>query len=190
TTQGVVTAKISGGFFIQDLNGDGDPGTSDGLFVFGASTEWHNNADEPDALDYNLGDTPQDPYVKDPFRASDHDPVVVSLNLTPTFVDVGASVKIAQSGLTVNRLTGKYTGTVSFTNTSGAAINGPLQFVLQGLTAGVTLDNKSGDQNGSPYITLPSASIGAGATVSVTTTFTNPSKASIGYTPTLFSGTF
>ncbi|MFL6675809.1 MAG: lamin tail domain-containing protein, partial [Massilia sp.] len=38
TTQGVVTAKISGGFFIQDLNGDGDPGTSDGLFVFGAST--------------------------------------------------------------------------------------------------------------------------------------------------------
>jgi predicted extracellular nuclease len=152
--------------------------------------EWHNNADEPDALDYNLNDTPQDPYVKDPYRASDHDPVVVSLNLAPTFVDVTSGVKIAQSGLSANRLTGKYTGTVSFTNTTGAAINGPLQFVLQGLTAGVTLDNKSGDQNGSPYVTLPGTSIAPGATVSVTTTFTNPSRLTINYAPKLFTGTF
>jgi uncharacterized protein len=41
TTTGIVTgikAGSSGGFFIQDINGDGDPNTSDGVFVFtGAS---------------------------------------------------------------------------------------------------------------------------------------------------------
>ena len=34
TTQGVVTKLINSGFFIQDLTGDGNPATSDGLFVF------------------------------------------------------------------------------------------------------------------------------------------------------------
>jgi hypothetical protein len=152
--------------------------------------EWHNNADEPDALDYNLNDTPQDPYVKDPYRASDHDPVVVSLNLAPAFTEVTTAVKISATGMTLNRMTGKFSGSVSFTNTSGQALNGPLQFVLQNLPAGVTLDNKSGDFNGAPYLTLPNASLAAGATVTVSTTFTNPNKVSILYTPKLYSGTF
>jgi predicted extracellular nuclease len=34
TTEGVVTAKVGTGFFIQDATGDGDPTTSDGLFVY------------------------------------------------------------------------------------------------------------------------------------------------------------
>jgi predicted extracellular nuclease len=152
--------------------------------------EWHNNADEPDAIDYNLGDNAQDPYVNNAYRASDHDPVVVSLNLAPTYTDVSASAKFVKSGLTMNRQTGKFSGTVSIANTSGAALNGPLQLVLEGLPAGVTLDNKSGDLNGAPYVTLQAGSIAPGATVSVPTTFTNPSKTSIVYTPKLFSGTF
>jgi predicted extracellular nuclease len=153
-------------------------------------TEWHNNADEPDAIDYNLGDTADDPYVNNAFRASDHDPVIVSLNLAPTFTDVSSSVSVAKSGLALNRTTGKYTGTVSFTNTSGAVINGPLQFRLDGLTAGVTLDNATGTQGGAPYVTLASGSIAPGATVTVSVTFTNPSKALIAYTAKLISGTF
>ncbi len=153
-------------------------------------TEWHNNADEPDAIDYNLGDNANDPYVDNAYRASDHDPVVVSLNLTPTSTDVSASVSVAKSGLLLNRTTGKYTGTVSFTNTSGAVINGPLQFKLDGLTTGVTLDNKTGTQDGAPYITLSNGSIAPGATVSVGVTFSNPSKALIAYTAKLISGTF
>jgi predicted extracellular nuclease len=153
-------------------------------------TEWHNNADEPDAIDYNLGDTVDDPYVNNAFRASDHDPVIVSLNLVPVFTDVSASVKMSATGATLNRATGKFSGSITFTNTSGTAINGPLQFVLQNLPAGVTLDNKSGDYNGAPYVTLPNASLAAGASVTVTTTFTNPNKASILFTPKLYSGTF
>ncbi len=153
-------------------------------------TEWHSNADEPEAIDYNIEATGQDPYVADPYRASDHDLVVVSLNLAPTFADVTASASIVRSALTVNRLTGKYSATVKITNTSGAPIAGPLHLVLEGLTSGVSLDGKSGDRNGAPYLTLPGASLAAGATVTVTTTFTNPSKIGIGYTPKLLSGTF
>ncbi|MDB5793333.1 MAG: endonuclease/exonuclease/phosphatase [Massilia sp.] len=152
--------------------------------------EWHNNADEPETIDYNLGDTAQDPYVADAFRASDHDLVIVSLNLAPTFVDATASTAIVRSALMLKRLTGKYSATVKITNTSGAALNGPLHLVLQGLSSGVTLDGKSGEQGGAPYLTLPASSLAAGASVTVTTTFTNPSKTSIGYTPKLFSGTF
>ncbi|HBI69100.1 MAG TPA: endonuclease/exonuclease/phosphatase, partial [Massilia sp.] len=38
TTQGVVTHKVGSGYFIQDQNGDGDPATSDGIFVFSSNT--------------------------------------------------------------------------------------------------------------------------------------------------------
>ncbi|WP_075795316.1 ExeM/NucH family extracellular endonuclease [Massilia putida] len=153
-------------------------------------SEWHNNADEPDAIDYNLGDTADDPYVNNPFRASDHDPVVVSLNLAPAFVDVTGSVKIVPGALGYNRVTGKFTGSVAFTNTSGAPLSGPLQYVPQGLPAGVTLDNKSGDFNGAPYVTLPGSGLAAGATVTVSLTFTNPAKTNITFTSKLYAGTF
>ena len=45
--------------------------------------EWHINADEADATDYNL-DFGRNPDIFDgamPYRASDHDPIVVGLNL-------------------------------------------------------------------------------------------------------------
>jgi len=48
------------------------------------ATEWHINADEPDALDYNL-DFGRDPSLfngNEPFRASDHDPLIVGLDLS------------------------------------------------------------------------------------------------------------
>lgn len=153
-------------------------------------TEWHNNADEPEAIDYNLNDTAEDPYVKNAYRASDHDPVVVSLNLAPTYADVTASVAITRSGITLGRVGGKYSGTVTVKNTSGAAITGPLHLVLQGLPSGVTLDNKSGMVDGAPYLTLANTTLAPGASVTVTTTFTNPSKVGIGYNAKLLSGSF
>lgn len=53
--------------------------------VTGTAT-WHCNADEPAYLDYNLehkSDTQQALNVGTPFRASDHDPIVIGLNLAP-----------------------------------------------------------------------------------------------------------
>ncbi|WP_228386993.1 ExeM/NucH family extracellular endonuclease [Ornithinicoccus halotolerans] len=47
---------------------------------------WAVNADEPSLLDYDMSFTapPQDAiYAPDPYRSSDHDPVVVGLDLTP-----------------------------------------------------------------------------------------------------------
>lgn len=44
--------------------------------------EWHSNADEPVALDYNTEFKVDDPFkIDDPYRASDHDSLVVGLNL-------------------------------------------------------------------------------------------------------------
>jgi hypothetical protein len=108
-----------------------------------------------------------------------------SLHAAP--VDVTTSVTIARSGLTMNRFTNKYTGTVTITNPGSQALAGPLQFRLQGLTAGVTLDNQSGIEDGVPYILLPVASLAPGQSVTLTTTFSNPSKVGIGYTPLVFS---
>ena len=43
--------------------------------------EWHINADEPDALDYDTSFSPAYWYENTPFRSSDHDPVIVGLEL-------------------------------------------------------------------------------------------------------------
>jgi hypothetical protein len=50
--------------------------------------EWHNNADEPSVIDYNLEfkqpacpTCGPDYYTNSPYRASDHDPVLIGLNL-------------------------------------------------------------------------------------------------------------
>ena len=47
--------------------------------------EWHINADEPRVLDYNTefksANQVADLYSSDPYRASDHDPIIVELNL-------------------------------------------------------------------------------------------------------------
>jgi hypothetical protein len=49
--------------------------------VTGAS-EWHINADEPDILDYNLDfGRPDTFFTPDQYRSSDHDPVLIGLNL-------------------------------------------------------------------------------------------------------------
>lgn len=44
-------------------------------------TEWHINADEPAVIDYNTEYKYQDLYTPTPYYSSDHDPVVVSLQL-------------------------------------------------------------------------------------------------------------
>lgn len=44
-------------------------------------TEWHINTDEPSVIDYNTEYKPQDLYSATPYRASDHDPVIVGLQL-------------------------------------------------------------------------------------------------------------
>jgi predicted extracellular nuclease len=59
------------------------------------TTVWHINADEPDILDYNLDfkKPPQQAlYEPNAFRASDHDPVIVGLELDRTPPEVSAAM--------------------------------------------------------------------------------------------------
>ncbi|SMB91849.1 ExeM/NucH family extracellular endonuclease [Deinococcus hopiensis] len=50
-------------------------------------TKWHINSDEPTVLDYNTefktAAQQGSLYAPDPFRSSDHDPLLIGLNLTP-----------------------------------------------------------------------------------------------------------
>ncbi len=48
--------------------------------------QWHINADETYMLDYNLENKPVDYYAEIPFRSSDHDPVLVGINLQSNIV--------------------------------------------------------------------------------------------------------
>lgn len=123
-------------------------------------------------------------YLADANTTSEND----LYNLTPC--GRTGSVAVVQSGLTFNRFTSQYTGTVSLTNRSGYPMTKPLQFMLPGLPAGVTLANKTGDLGGAPYVTLPNATLEPGASATVTTTFDNPGKAAIGYTPVLYTGSY
>jgi hypothetical protein len=156
--------------------------------VAGAA-EWHLNADEPTVIDYNTDGKPQDLYTALPYRASDHDPVVISLNLQPKFVNVTGSIGVLASGAVFNRATGKFTGSVKLTNTGSAALTGPFQYELTGLTAGVTLDNASGSHNGSPYVTV-AGTLAPGASLTIPLTFTNPSKGAMNYAATIYTGNF
>jgi predicted extracellular nuclease len=157
--------------------------------VSGAS-EWHNNADEPEVIDYNTDGKPQDLYVNNAYRASDHDPVLVTLNLAGSFADVSNSFTVSRGGYTVNRTTGQYNGTVTITNSGSAAISGPVNVELTGLPAGVTLINKSGMHNGVPYITMSSAAMAPGATIAMPLQFSNPSKVPLSYSTIIYSGSF
>ena len=65
--------------------------------------EWHINSDEPSVLDYNddfkSAGQLASLYAADQFRVSDHDPVIVGLNLNaPPTVDAGGPYTVAEGG--------------------------------------------------------------------------------------------
>ncbi len=74
-------------------------------------TDWHINADEPDLIDYDMTFklAAQDAlYEPNAYRASDHDAVIVGLNLTnlpptanaggPYSVDEGQTITVSATG--------------------------------------------------------------------------------------------
>ena len=74
-------------------------------------TEWHINPDEPGVLDYNTNfKTPNQIntfYAPDAYRSSDHDPVIVGLNLNgPPTVDAGGPYAVVGGGTVTVTATG------------------------------------------------------------------------------------
>jgi uncharacterized protein len=130
-----------------------------------------------------------------PERISDHDWPVVYLNLPPDALasntDVTGQVSIASSGLAYSRISKQYSETVTITNTSGAALRGPLQLVLANLSAGAALTNANGVGPNGPYVTaLSSGSLAPGTSVTATIRIAAPQSNSPIYTPLVFSGNF
>ncbi|MDW8205853.1 MAG: ExeM/NucH family extracellular endonuclease, partial [Cytophagales bacterium] len=107
-------------------------------FVTGA-VEWHINSDEPEEFDYNTenlsGSTakPANFYQPDMFRSSDHDPLLIGLNLQPEIAVLGNGIEIADGDLTPNAadhtdfgsvtLGNAQTHTFSIRNTGSARLN-------------------------------------------------------------------
>jgi predicted extracellular nuclease len=84
--------------------------TSMAAQVAGA-TEWHINADEPVVLDYNVEFKTANQlntfYDPGPYRASDHDPLVVGLTLNaPPVVDAGGPYDVIEGGSVLVTATG------------------------------------------------------------------------------------
>jgi hypothetical protein len=103
-------------------------------------------------------------------------------------IDVTSQVSMAATGLGYNRGTKLFAGTFTVTNTSGSTIAAPLQLMLSGLPAGVTLTNATGTTvGGSPYITLNSP-LAPGASAKFSLLFSNPGNVPASYTPEVFSG--
>jgi predicted extracellular nuclease len=106
---------------------------------------WHVNADEPSALDYNNFNQ-DELFNADQFRSSDHDPVLVGLNL-----DFGAEVTPTPGELWPPNH--KYV-TVEVTGTDG---NGdPLTVEILGVTSSEADSTKQGDKGDDIVILGPS----------------------------------
>ncbi len=80
------------------------------------ATIWHINAGEPLVIDYNTEFKPQDLYSPTPYRSSDHDPVIVTLQLSaPSDVQVVNQAAVEQNdGVLVSWSTTSETGLVGF----------------------------------------------------------------------------
>jgi uncharacterized protein len=80
---------------------------------------WHINADEPPVLDYNTEFKLDDRYAATPYRASDHDPVLVGLTLT---ADAGVNLPILSASIPASAKTSTpYAITITQAIPSGTA---------------------------------------------------------------------
>ncbi|QDQ29222.1 nuclease [Chitinimonas arctica] len=117
-------------------------------------------------------------------QTSDHEPEVARISLPP-LVDGSANFTWQASGLSYNRATGIYQGTVTLTATNAMA--GPLALALADLPAGVSLANGNATVANLPAIRLP-GSVTAGQRLTVTLQFRNPGNVRLGYAVRVYSG--
>lgn len=108
---------------------------------------------------------------------------------------VNAGIALTRTGIALNRATNLWVQTDTLTNTTAAAIAGPIYLALDSLIATATLTNGTGVTTrvaplGSPYVQVLGAggSLAPGASVSTVLLFANPTRAGILYTGRVLSG--
>jgi hypothetical protein len=205
----LIASFIGGGTTAYSYTFDGQSGYLD--HALGSSSlapqvtgvaEWHINADEPIARDYNQEFNQPYLYQANAYRSSDHDPVVIGLKLNaspavdaggPYDVDEGGAVTVAATGSDADGgdLTyawdldndGNYETPGQSVSFSAATIDGPSTRTIKvritdntGLTAfdAATVNVK----NVPPTVNTPAISYGSpdmGNPVTASATFTDPS---------------
>jgi hypothetical protein len=90
--------------------------------------------------------------------------------------DVSNKISITRSAVVKNRITGLWSQTVTMNNISGVDLKGNLDFVLIGLTAGVSLSGATGYTAGgaNPYVRFSTAGLKAGKSISLVLKFAIP----------------
>ncbi len=146
-----------------------------------AAEKWHINSDEPSVLDYNteFKSTAQvsSLYAADAFRSSDHDPVVIGLNLTaptnPTVSLSGSST--ANTGVSYSL--GIAAAPASGSNLTGLSVDWGDGSALENLAVGATTASHtySGTGNFTISVTATDANtLTANATKAVSVTLPSP----------------
>lgn len=104
-------------------------------------------------------------------------------------LDVTSKVQISRSGLRRNNATGHYSQTITLKNVGTSSIPGSLSLVLDSLSIGVTLFTVTGTTTDtlSPYLNS-TGSLAAGANITITLEFTNPTNKAINYTTRILAG--
>jgi hypothetical protein len=90
--------------------------------------------------------------------------------------NVSSQVKITRSSPVKNRTTGMWAQTVTINNSSGVDLTGNVDFVLIGLTAGVSLENATGSiaDGAASYIRFSTRGLKAGKSISLVLNFLLP----------------
>jgi hypothetical protein len=106
--------------------------------------------------------------------------------------DVSNQVQLTRSGYGYNLVTKRFVQTLTLKNAGGSAITGPISLVLDALSAGATLFSPTGatacaGPMGSPYVNID-GNLNAGASVSLTLQFTDPTRTGITYATRVLAG--
>ena len=122
-----------------------------------------------------------------PERISDHDMPVAYVTLPN---QVTSKTTVTKTAIIFNRATQVHSQTIRVTNSSAAALSGPIYVFLNGLAANVTVNNAAGSSNGVPYVSGAVSGLAAGAFVDIPVQFKLTGSGAITYTTTVFAGSF
>src|SRR5262249_21827717 len=104
-------------------------------------------------------------------QASDHEPEVARLHLPARLDDVTRDLHAHSSPLVFDPAARLYRGTITLTNRSKQAIEGPLQIVLDHLDRRASLVNAAGVRDGDPYVSATVQGLVPGESASVPVQF-------------------
>jgi len=108
----------------------------------------------------------------------------------PAATNVSGQVKVSTTAYMYNRISKMTTTQMTITNTGSTTIYGPIETVLTNMSAGWTLLNPTGTNNGSPYLTVSAGPIAPGASVSVQLQINYTGTTAITFIPVTYSGSF